>query len=676
MALNDEYGNSNTTLLRVYIRIEQDGNLQETPVDLSPDSTVSQLKERYSSTTGIEASLQRLIYKGQVLQDEQHLSSYGIQQNHVIILVVRNSPAEGSRENGQPVCSHIYQANNLLFLDQPQPLAQLEQPVYVVAGPGGPFSPTGHFPLPPNARSPTDMPGFTPFLTRVFTTISAQTRPAQMEENVNSTGDASTILQTSQSSRILQQGWMFFFAVRDVLQNIHTRSDTNGRQEVPAMRRAASMLGNVLHHNAIPPRGQQEQIIVPNTITSGDMRIYLRMMERLRIVTETGLGQVIRSESQHPQYGAILRAYALVIDLFQQATDSASSPLIALLAGGQINSASLNAHAIPSIPYLARPGQVSMLHVTVEPRRSEHSGGSATQSMSSWLQESEDPNFSNIAARRSRSAEPQSSFGSSTAELASQLGDPHISNENIPSHRNVVHHLPFPFSTRPNTNTPNETDRGNSPSRGRAVQTNAQSYRLLRLRSSSHSRTSARSPFSRQAGTIASSSPPTTNPNEQGQNNHSARQVNIGFDIPPNIFFAPNRDELLPQYLNEQVRTMLPTLPPINNPDEAGGHVEVASSTNAESGTVVQDSPMPTFEQEIQTVHSDAQDIEMRSSSDPSTDLAVSFNEETESRNFPLSFAQDLGNRLSSRLRERLLNLIDSDYNTAVLLDSYWQPLQ
>ncbi|KDQ12176.1 hypothetical protein BOTBODRAFT_146882 [Botryobasidium botryosum FD-172 SS1] len=63
-------------------------------IDIGPNDTVLQLKQKVHEEVGRPPDQQRLIFSGQQLQDERLVSNYNIQQNSSIILVLRTAEVQ------------------------------------------------------------------------------------------------------------------------------------------------------------------------------------------------------------------------------------------------------------------------------------------------------------------------------------------------------------------------------------------------------------------------------------------------------------------------------------------------------------------------------------------------------------------------------------------------------
>ncbi|KMZ75844.1 Ubiquitin domain-containing protein DSK2b [Zostera marina] len=66
------------------------------PVQTKLDVTVALLKEVVAGNSGVPKELQRLIYKGKILKDDQTLKSYGMAADHTIHMVRSASPSASS----------------------------------------------------------------------------------------------------------------------------------------------------------------------------------------------------------------------------------------------------------------------------------------------------------------------------------------------------------------------------------------------------------------------------------------------------------------------------------------------------------------------------------------------------------------------------------------------------
>lgn len=96
---------------RVAIRIlHLDGKLQN--IDCQLSWNLLKLKEKISELSGVTVETQRLIYGGRVLEDDQQLASYKIEQGHTIHLFVRSV---------QPASENIATVSTSHFPDQRSP---------------------------------------------------------------------------------------------------------------------------------------------------------------------------------------------------------------------------------------------------------------------------------------------------------------------------------------------------------------------------------------------------------------------------------------------------------------------------------------------------------------------------------------------------------------------------
>merc|ERR1712178_159274 len=66
-------------------------NGKDCVVDVSPNSTIPQLKEQVEKNMGVPASSQRLVFRGKPLVDEKTVSGSGLTDNTKIFLVVKKS---------------------------------------------------------------------------------------------------------------------------------------------------------------------------------------------------------------------------------------------------------------------------------------------------------------------------------------------------------------------------------------------------------------------------------------------------------------------------------------------------------------------------------------------------------------------------------------------------------
>ena len=61
---------------------------QKFVIDAEPGETIGQVKEKISSEKGWEASQQKLIYSGKILQDANTVESYSIEEKGFIVCMV------------------------------------------------------------------------------------------------------------------------------------------------------------------------------------------------------------------------------------------------------------------------------------------------------------------------------------------------------------------------------------------------------------------------------------------------------------------------------------------------------------------------------------------------------------------------------------------------------------
>ncbi|KUF93870.1 DNA polymerase kappa [Phytophthora nicotianae] len=108
-------------------------------VDVALDSSVLQCKEALVTPTEVPAALQRLIYKGKVLKDDQTLESYGIQAEDTIYFV------KGSARPARPATT-TPAATSTTPMPAPAPAAT-PAPAAAPAAAANPFN----FPLFPGA---------------------------------------------------------------------------------------------------------------------------------------------------------------------------------------------------------------------------------------------------------------------------------------------------------------------------------------------------------------------------------------------------------------------------------------------------------------------------------------------------------------------------------------------
>lgn len=73
---------------------------EKVPVSANTSLTVQELKEEVAKGSGVPASEQRLIYKGQILRDERTIESYSVGDEHVVHMVRRHPQGTGASAPG------------------------------------------------------------------------------------------------------------------------------------------------------------------------------------------------------------------------------------------------------------------------------------------------------------------------------------------------------------------------------------------------------------------------------------------------------------------------------------------------------------------------------------------------------------------------------------------------
>src|SRR3989338_7090829 len=66
---------------------------EEFTFTVEPSDTVLDLKKQIGAQQGHEPELQKLIFSGKILANEQTLGSYGIQEGNLMVLMVGKKPA-------------------------------------------------------------------------------------------------------------------------------------------------------------------------------------------------------------------------------------------------------------------------------------------------------------------------------------------------------------------------------------------------------------------------------------------------------------------------------------------------------------------------------------------------------------------------------------------------------
>ena len=181
----------------------------------------------------------------------------------------------------------------------------------------GPFTATGHFPLPPQAQpSTSDQTGIAPFLTRIFTTIT-QTEPFQNHADLASSLPESYTAQARQqgnigrnsTSQALERGWIEFFKLRRLLEHNIPRSlqrmvsvsdvtEPSLSHEQTTQEQDITSSSNIPMATVLIPF--QPQIVdsvpqLPQNTSVTDVRRFLRAEFRIRNIVENSLGTRIRS---------------------------------------------------------------------------------------------------------------------------------------------------------------------------------------------------------------------------------------------------------------------------------------------------------------------------------------------------------------------------------------------
>lgn len=87
--------------MNVHVKtLQSSSNESEVTVRVPPTASVQQLKEAIETATGVNVPMQRVIYRGRVLSNEQSLSSWGLAHNHTVHMVQRQQqPYHRDREH-------------------------------------------------------------------------------------------------------------------------------------------------------------------------------------------------------------------------------------------------------------------------------------------------------------------------------------------------------------------------------------------------------------------------------------------------------------------------------------------------------------------------------------------------------------------------------------------------
>jgi hypothetical protein len=67
--------------MKVFYQI---GTSNKEPLDITPDMSVSQLKTIISAASGVDFHLLRLVFRGKIMDDNQSIEAYGVQENDCI----------------------------------------------------------------------------------------------------------------------------------------------------------------------------------------------------------------------------------------------------------------------------------------------------------------------------------------------------------------------------------------------------------------------------------------------------------------------------------------------------------------------------------------------------------------------------------------------------------------
>jgi len=78
--------------------------LQQTQfhLDVEPSETILQIKQKIEESQGHAVSLQKLISKGKVLNDEKKISEYPISENDFLVLMVSKPPKTSIKPSAEP----------------------------------------------------------------------------------------------------------------------------------------------------------------------------------------------------------------------------------------------------------------------------------------------------------------------------------------------------------------------------------------------------------------------------------------------------------------------------------------------------------------------------------------------------------------------------------------------
>ena len=93
----------------ILIKIKQTSSNTTNEIKIPKEATVSELKTKIEELTSIKPELQNLVYKGRILANEKILNDYGLDNDHVIILVkkyVEEKKEEKSTEKKETTTSN------------------------------------------------------------------------------------------------------------------------------------------------------------------------------------------------------------------------------------------------------------------------------------------------------------------------------------------------------------------------------------------------------------------------------------------------------------------------------------------------------------------------------------------------------------------------------------------